>query len=327
MNFYSNYNPDPEIIWIKDLDQLDQPYQYTESYIKFVFAKYEIYDKTHDKLVKRTASIKKAEEKKARHLLYKKHAKCDVQIVENDLQSTLDLDLANVYGTDASHKRKSKINDDFYGHSTSEDGLQTVNDTRYERTTRKYVLVDRNINMELKVAGIEVDKFIITKSDKQMRLTVLKIEDRFGNTSTITLFDNDIVDKMGDQKFVKIKNAEVNMRKHTYSDSDKIEFFPEGLKIPHWATIEPISGFSQREEPVVAGFSVSEEAKIEEVRCEQIHCSGRGKDTQFYCVKCNKELCSICIFEHKKDTSISGLECDNEICYGSREQNVGVITN
>jgi hypothetical protein len=33
------------------------------------------------------------------------------------------------------------------------------------------------------------------------------------------------------------------------------------------------------------------------------------------------ELCSVCIFEHRKATSISGLECDSEICYGSRNQN------
>ena len=81
MTGFYGYSSDPEIIWIKDLDQLDKPHQYSDSYIKFVFAKYEIYDKTHDKLVKRTASIKKAEEKKARHLLYKKHANCDVQII------------------------------------------------------------------------------------------------------------------------------------------------------------------------------------------------------------------------------------------------------
>src|SRR3990172_9937791 len=169
MTGFYGYSSDPEIIWIKDLDQLDKPHQYSDSYIKFVFAKYEIYDKTHDKLVKRTASIKKAEEKKARHLLYKKHANCDVQIIENDLQSKLDLDLSNVYGTEASHNKKSKLYDEYLEHSTSEAGVRTVDNSRYERTVRKYVLVDRNINMELNVTRIEVDKFIITKTDKQMR--------------------------------------------------------------------------------------------------------------------------------------------------------------
>jgi len=312
MTGYYNYNPEPEIIWIKDLDQLDQPYKYSHSRIKFVFAKYEIFDKTHDKLVKRTASIKKAEEKKARHLLYKKHANCDVQIVENDLQSKLDLSLFNVYGTEASFKnrelvRQRRINDD----------VESI------PITRDYILVDRNINMELKVTGIEIDKFIITKTEKQMRLTIVNVEDRFGNTSSITLFDNDFVDRMGEQKFIKIKNAEVNMRKKTYS-SGQSEIIPEGLKIPSWASIEFISGFSKKEEKIITGFSVSEEAKTEEVRCEQFNCSGHGKDRQYYCVKCDKELCSICIFEHKKDTSISGLECDNEICYGSRTENVEV---
>lgn len=34
------------------------------------------------------------------------------------------------------------------------------------------------------------------------------------------------------------------------------------------------------------------------VKCEQEKCSGQGQDEQFYCAKCNMELCSICRFEH-----------------------------
>ena len=62
-------------------------------------------------------------------------------------------------------------------------------------------------------------------------------------------------------------------------------------------------------------------SSTEQVRCEQKHCAGRGADTQFFCTKCNMELCSVCIFEHRTATSISGLSCDNEICYGSRKEN------
>jgi len=61
------------------------------------------------------------------------------------------------------------------------------------------------------------------------------------------------------------------------------------------------------------------------VNCEQNHCSESALnegDYQYFCVKCNMELCGICIHEHKTGTSISGLTCDNEICYGSRSENV-----
>jgi HD-like signal output (HDOD) protein len=59
--------------------------------------------------------------------------------------------------------------------------------------------------------------------------------------------------------------------------------------------------------------------------CEQKNCSKLGHkwdfDEQFYCVLCDMELCSICIFEHREAYSISGLKCDNQICRGSRIEN------
>ena len=301
------YRPQPEIIWIKDSSQLDQPYKY-DSGIKFVFAKYEIVDKTHDKIVKRTASIKKAEEKKARHLAYKKHAKCDVQIVENDLQSKLDLTLSNVYGINASYEAQRKVMERKY-----------ETDYQYVPLTRDFILVDRNINMVLKINKVELDKFIITKAGKEMRLTILKVEDRNNVQTTITLFDNDVADKISENQFIKITNAEVNMRKYLdqFGRQDR-EPVPEGLKIPSWAKLELIDlkGFPT---PTQAPIPISQQVDV--VRCEQVNCSGQGQDTQYYCTKCDMELCSICIFEHRKDTSISGLECDMEICYGSRKQN------
>jgi hypothetical protein len=62
------------------------------------------------------------------------------------------------------------------------------------------------------------------------------------------------------------------------------------------------------------------------INCEQNHCNKQNlnldpREFQYYCVKCDMELCAVCIFEHRKGYSISGLTCDNEICYGSRKQN------
>ncbi|MHA2054923.1 MAG: hypothetical protein ACW99F_15155, partial [Candidatus Hodarchaeales archaeon] len=59
-----------------------------------------------------------------------------------------------------------------------------------------------------------------------------------GNHTTITLFDSDVVDqfKEGQENFVQLTNAEVNMRRYQNSD----EAMPEGLKIPSWAKIEVV---------------------------------------------------------------------------------------
>jgi hypothetical protein len=52
------------------------------------------------------------------------------------------------------------------------------------------------------------------------------------------LFDSDVVDqfKEGQENFVQLTNAEVNMRRYQNSD----EAMPEGLKIPSWAKIEVV---------------------------------------------------------------------------------------
>jgi hypothetical protein len=308
--------PEPEIVWIKNIEQINEKYPLNSYYKKSVFAKYEVVDITHDnKIVAVKASPKTAEERKAKQLAYKKHAKCEVIVRENDIQSKLNLDLSNVFGTEASYEMVSQV----------ERKQRKLWDSgnNWRPTIRDLIIVDRNINVELKVVGVEVDKNIITKTEKEMRLTVLKVEDRKGNHTTITLFDNHICDKFADPQnpnaFVKLTNAEVNMRKRNYSDSQS-EAIPEGLKIPSWSKIEIIDSFSELPVEQIP-TSIEEPEEDAEVRCEQVHCRGQGKDQQFFCVKCDMELCSICIFEHKKDTSISGLECDNEICYGSRKQN------
>ena len=55
--------------------------------------------------------------------------------------------------------------------------------------------------------------------------------------------------------------------------------------------------------------------------CEQEHCPSTNEFEQFYCVNCDMELCPICIYEHRRDYSKSGKTCDDEICFGTREEN------
>ncbi len=62
------------------------------------------------------------------------------------------------------------------------------------------------------------------------------------------------------------------------------------------------------------------------INCEQNHCNKQNlnldpREFQYFCCKCNMELCAVCIYEHKSDSSLSGLTCDDQICYGSRKQN------
>ena len=57
------------------------------------------------------------------------------------------------------------------------------------------------------------------------------------------------------------------------------------------------------------------------INCEQEHCPSTNEFEQFYCVKCDMELCPICIYEHRTNYSKSGKTCDDEICFGTREEN------
>lgn len=63
------------------------------------------------------------------------------------------------------------------------------------------------------------------------------------------------------------------------------------------------------------------------ISCEQPKCQRSERDLnneeeiQYFCTKCDMELCSICLFEHRSGYSLSKLKCDNMICYGTREEN------
>ena len=64
-------------------------------------------------------------------------------------------------------------------------------------------------------------------------------------------------------------------------------------------------------------------SELQVVVCEQEKCRGQGKDQQFYCAKCDMELCSICRYEHMEGYSLAGLKCDMEVCYGGRNEVIG----
>lgn len=57
------------------------------------------------------------------------------------------------------------------------------------------------------------------------------------------------------------------------------------------------------------------------INCEQEHCPSTNEFEQFYCVNCDMELCPICVYEHRTNYSKSGKTCDDEICFGTREEN------
>ena len=64
-------------------------------------------------------------------------------------------------------------------------------------------------------------------------------------------------------------------------------------------------------------------SELQIVVCEQEKCRGQGKDQQFYCAKCDMELCSICRYEHMEGYSLAGFKCDMEVCYGGRNEVIG----
>ena len=55
--------------------------------------------------------------------------------------------------------------------------------------------------------------------------------------------------------------------------------------------------------------------------CEQPHCNKSETEQQFFCSKCDMEVCGICVYEHRANTSISNLKCDDEILRGGRAFN------
>jgi hypothetical protein len=223
-NMWNTYSPqESEIVWITDLEQLKGVYDFDLGFKPFIFARYSVVDHTCDKtLKKKFLSMNRAEERKQKQLATKKHAKCSIEIVENKIIDALDLDLSNVLGTDANMRRWET---NFYNYSENRPTLE------------KLITIKDNISMTLKVTEVELDKNIITKNDKPMRLTKLGLQDKNGNGTVLIMFDSDIVDKIKIGDSLKLVDAQVNMR--MYSDSN--ESRPDGLKIPPWGSVSILS--------------------------------------------------------------------------------------
>lgn len=310
------YQREDEIVWITDLDQLELPYN-ANSYesIPFLFSRFEVIDHTCNKCWKKTLSNNKANEWKQKKLATKKHANCDIEIVENNIAKDLDVDFSNVHGNEANNELYNKK---WKNAKCDEFGNRFV--IRKDLLTLK-----TNISMIVEITDIELDKNIITKSDVPMRLTVLTIKDRNNNLSKLTLFDAENADEFEVGTKLQLTDAQVNMRKGY--DGRKQYEYPDGLNIPRWGSFKIFSGEMPKPKVILeSGFAVVEAESIdtEPVKCEQTHCSKsciKKGDEQFFCVNCDMELCAICIFEHKANYSLSGLTCDNEICVGSRKDN------
>ena len=315
-----NYQREDEIVWITELNSLDLPYNANRGGLPFLFSRYEAMDHTCDKCWKKTLSSRKAEEWKNKKLATKKHAKCNIEIIENNIVSKLDVDLSNVYGTDSNNEMWQTK---YYKAPRDDFGNKFV--PRKDLLTLK-----ANISMVVEITAIEMDKNIITKKDEPMRLTVLEIKDRNGNQTKLTLFNASNADAYEVGIRLQLVDAQVNMRKQGtgYEQTE----YPDGLNIPRWGSLSIFSGDMPKPkvDEKTVGFAVTDDTVIEqkEIRCEQEHCSktalksvGNIDAEQFYCVNCDKELCAICIYEHKTNYSLSGLTCDNEICRGSRGDN------
>jgi hypothetical protein len=297
MMWNSSYNDDqPRIVWITSKEQLLDKYPYEQMGLSMIFAKFEVYDHTCKKSIKMTASENKAklwvEKKKAT----KKHAKCDIEIVTKDIQSEITYDIENIKGTEANYKLVNSLYE-----------RQRSNEIIYNHEA---LVVEKNINIILKVKKIALDKNLLTKKNEEMRLTKIELVNDIGDEVTVTLFNNNIVDEgLKEGNIVKLKDAQVNM----YQEK------PDGLNVPKWGSISIISG--ELPKHIVKNPEPVKKEETADVICEQDKCANIGQDRQFFCIKCDMQLCSVCIFEHKSGYSLSGKTCDNEILIGNRSEN------
>lgn len=300
-----------DIVWIDDLSKLNEKYVLSKGNKPFIFARFAVVDETHDKLVRKFMSIKRAEARVERQHQYKKHAKCTIKIVEENILAKVPIDFSNVFGTEANSQRWIK---NF--HEASNPILKDL------------ITIKSNINMVATISKISLDKNILTKTNnEEMRLTKLSLEDVNENRTELTLFNSPLADKFEEGQRIELIDASVNMRKQMHGDD-----YPEGINVPRWGSMkilteeqykEKIANSPKIEKPIyIPAFSLSENIPEQlPVVCEQKNCAGRGQDQQFFCFKCNMELCSVCKFEHMKGYSLFGLECDNEILYGNRVVN------
>ena len=229
---YGYSNEESEIVWITNLNQLEDVYDFQQGHKPFIFSRYQVVDNTCEKILKKKfLSMKRAEAKKEKQLSYKKHAKCSVDIVEDKLIDKVDIDFSNVLGTE-SNARRWETN--FYRFQSEQ-----LDDGKFTRPTlNSLITVKDNISLIATVEEVEFDKNLITKQEKQMRLTKLMLKDKNGNMASVTLFDSDMADNVQVGTKLQLVDAQVNMRMPQNSNSDPL---PDGLKIPPWGSISIFS--------------------------------------------------------------------------------------
>ena len=303
-------NEESKIVWITDLEQLESKYSFNGGSKSFIFARYVVIDRTCNKTLKKFMSRRKADEKVQKQLAYKKHANCTVDVVEENILSKLDIDFSNVLGSESNSARWAN---NFYEPRRTDNGF-------FKPTLRSLITLESNISMVAEIKEIELDKNIITKKEEQMRLTKLVLKDINNNVVSLTLFNCAIADDLKVGTRVQLTDAQVNFRKDQNTRYDE-KGIPDGIVVPRWGSISIFTNEWIKQEMVQNIMSEPIILITKKVNCEQEHCAVCGQDRQYFCFKCNKELCSVCIFEHRKNTSISGLECDNEILFGSRSDN------
>lgn len=209
----SYYNERPSIIWIKSLDELGDPFVNGSLIgIPMLFSKKEVVDHTCEKTWKHCISQNKAEEALQKKKATKKHADCNIEIIDNPIQEQLTIEVQNIYGTHANRQLINNLNDMWYNEQLVQ--------------KRDALTVQSNIDIVLQLENIVMDKMIVTKTGKEMRLTKLELKDWSGIVE-VTLFDSDIADNLEKDDYVELKQAQVNFYQEV----------PQGLQIPRWGSI------------------------------------------------------------------------------------------
>ena len=107
-----NSNPNP-IHWVTTSDELDTEIQPSMMERPTVLATHKVVDHTCDKVHGNKGSLRKAEELLEKKRATKKHAKCEMEIVETNLSVGLVNSLADVYGTPAFYKKIEQVGKDY----------------------------------------------------------------------------------------------------------------------------------------------------------------------------------------------------------------------
>lgn len=321
-------------LWITSKDQLDLPvadneiqFTYNHSFygsssnpdthiVSFMIAQREVYDLTCNKSVKLCISANKADETICKKKATKKHSKCEFEIRDVLFADEIEYGFENLWGTSANNSLWMSYH---------------IAKKYYNFQLGSFITRTSNITINARVVEIITDRFILTANNKQMRLTKYLCEDFRGQQETVTLFDFSDADKVEVGKTI-LKLDKISM---SHKDPKKYQM---SFTIPKWGSVaitdSLTSGKIQYESPLNyimdgvfnhdSNLLVKEEPKPEsQVICEQPYCAGVGKDRQFFCMNCDLQICSVCRFEHMKNTSVTNKNCDENgmILFGTRGEN------